>query len=61
MAEQYVTDKFLAQRFAVRRATVWEWARTGNFPKPVKLSAQCSRWRLSDVESWEERRASEVA
>jgi prophage regulatory protein len=24
-----------------------------SFPKPVKLSPGCTRWRLSELEAWE--------
>lgn len=36
----------------------WRWAKTDpTFPKPVKLSPRCVRWRLSDLEIWEAARA----
>ena len=43
----------VAQRYGVSRATVWRWAQHDKFPKPVKLSPGCTRWKLSDVEAWE--------
>ena len=45
----FYTDKYLAGRYQLNRQAVWEWARAGRFPKPVRLSPQCSRWRGSDV------------
>jgi predicted DNA-binding transcriptional regulator AlpA len=27
----------------------WEGVRTGRFPKPVKLSARCTAWRVEDI------------
>ena len=27
----------------------WEGIRTGRFPKPVKLSARCTAWRVEDI------------
>lgn len=53
----YVTDKFLAARFGVSRATIWVWNRDPAFPKPVILSAACTRWKLHEVEAWEAARA----
>lgn len=54
MSLLYLTDKQVADRFGVSRPTVWRWVRSENgFPKPVTLSAGCSRWRLSDIEAWE--------
>jgi len=51
--KQYWSDKDLSERYAVTRITVWRWAREGTLPKPIKLSANTTRWRLSDLESFE--------
>jgi prophage regulatory protein len=33
----------------------WRWAKADpTFPKPVKLAPRCVRWKLSDLEVWEE-------
>jgi prophage regulatory protein len=34
------------------RSWPWKLARDGRFPQPIKLSARCTRWRLSDVRAW---------
>jgi prophage regulatory protein len=49
----YLSDKDLSERYAVTRITVWRWAREGTLPKPIKLSVNTTRWRLSDLESFE--------
>ena len=49
----YQSDKQVAYRFVVSRATIWRWVKEGKFPKPVKLSPGCTRWKLSDVEQCE--------
>ena len=49
----YLTDKQVADRFSISRATTWRWVERHKFPKPIKLSPGCTRWRLSDVERWE--------
>lgn len=49
----YATDIVLAEHFGVNRATIWGWVHRNGFPAPVKLSPQMSRWRWSDVETWE--------
>ena len=57
MTEQhYIQDTQLAARFAVSRITIWRWARKGTFPQPIKLTPGCTRWRLADVEHWENER-----
>jgi len=56
MQTQYDTfhsDKQVAQRYEVGRATVWRWVKDSDFPKPVRLSPGCTRWKLSDLEEWE--------
>lgn len=49
----FLSDKQAASRYAVNRVTVWRWCQQGKFPAPVRLSAGCTRWRLSDLEKWE--------
>lgn len=48
----YYSDKQLAAKFGVRRVTIWRWVHTRNFPKPVKLSPRCTRWKEHDVDAW---------
>lgn len=49
----YLTAKQLAARLSVSLPTIWRWARETDFPKPIKLSANCTRWKLQDIEAWE--------
>lgn len=49
----YISDKQLAERYDVSRATIWRWVHSRNFPKPTRLSPGCTRWKLSDAEAWE--------
>ncbi len=50
----------VAARLNVSRATVWRYtARDPQFPKPLKLSPGCSRWRSDEVDAWEAARADE--
>jgi prophage regulatory protein len=32
--------------------TLWRKVRTGEFPKPVKLSERVTAWRVGDVRAW---------
>jgi prophage regulatory protein len=51
------TDTQVAKRLTISRATVWRYARLDpDFPKPLKLSAGCARWRSDEVEAWLDRR-----
>lgn len=57
MADTYLSDTQLAARYNVHRATLWRWAQTGQFPRPVSLTPGCTRWKLSEIEAWEAARA----
>lgn len=55
--ERYLSDKEVADRYGVGRATPWRWVKEIGFPSPIKLSRGCSRWPLSAIENWEKRQA----
>lgn len=52
MNKQYLSDRKLAERYEVSRATVWRWTKENHLPKPVKINGS-TRWVLADLESWE--------
>lgn len=59
MADTFLSDIQLGNRYGVHRSTIWRWVKTdSDFPYPIVLSLGCTRWKLSDVEAWEARRAS---
>jgi len=48
--DRYFTDKQVAARYGVGKATIWRWAASRkSFPKPVKLGPGVTRWRLSEL------------
>lgn len=49
----YLSDKQVSTRYGVTRTTPWRWVKCGKYPKPVRLSPGCTRWRLADIERWE--------
>jgi predicted DNA-binding transcriptional regulator AlpA len=58
MPETYLADVKVAQRYGVHRTTPWRWLKSDpTFPKPIALSPGCTRWKLSDIEAWENARA----
>lgn len=58
----FLSDEQLASRFSVSRGTVWRWHRNDpTFPRPVKLSPGCTRWKLAEIEAWESAQAKETA
>lgn len=44
----------------VSEKTIWEWVRQGKFPKPIKVSANVTVWRLSEIQVWMEEKGVEV-
>ena len=33
-------------------ATIYRKLRAGDFPKPVRMGARCTRWKAADVRAW---------
>ncbi len=48
----YLSDKALAARYEVSRASIWRWAKSGQLPKPVKIFGS-TRWVLLEIEELE--------
>jgi predicted DNA-binding transcriptional regulator AlpA len=42
-------------------STIWRLVKAGNFPAPVRLSANTVAWDLAEVESWLNARKEERA
>ena len=54
MTDTYLSDKDLSERYHITRNTVWRWHRErSDFPRSVKLSSNCTRWKLSNITAWE--------
>lgn len=51
----YLSVEQLARRFGMSKDTIWRWKRnhSQDFPRPVKLCGNTTRWRLADIEEWE--------
>ncbi len=59
MPTTYLTDRQLGARYAVHHLTPRRWVKDDpTFPRPVKLTPGCTRWKLSDIEAWEAAKAS---
>ena len=43
----------------VASSTIWGWVKNGIFPKPIKLSSNCTAWNSVDVEAWAQLRIAE--
>jgi predicted DNA-binding transcriptional regulator AlpA len=61
MPETYLSDTEIAKRYGIARPTVWRWHRErAEFPRAIRLTPGCTRWKMSDIVAWETAQA-EVA
>lgn len=56
----FLKDIEVAVRYNISRSTVWRWVKADQFPKPIKFGAASTRWRITDLEVWEQARASKA-
>lgn len=46
----------LKAKLKVSGSSIWAWVKAGKFPKPIKLSENCTAWNAADVEAWAQSR-----
>lgn len=56
VANPMVDVKTLSRTVGVSVPTLYRWMSEQGFPRPIKLSARCSRWPMADIEAWIESR-----
>lgn len=49
---EYLTVRQVSGLLGISKATCWRWTATGDFPKPIKLGPNTTRWRVADVEDF---------
>lgn len=50
--EALLTIKTVSAITALSSPTIYRRLATGDFPKPIRLSTRCTRWRAGDVRDW---------
>lgn len=50
--EKLLSDKDVAEKLAISRASVWRFANEGKLPKPVRLSESTQRWRATEINNY---------
>jgi len=55
---QFLRLNHLKERLGVSGSSIWAWVKAGKFPKPIKLSENCTAWNAADVEAWSQSRIS---
>jgi predicted DNA-binding transcriptional regulator AlpA len=49
----YKRIKSVIPIYGMSAATIWRKVKDGTFPKPVKLSAGVTAWKIEDLLAWE--------
>lgn len=52
--EKLLTRKEVEHIIGLKRSTIYDWMRSGRFPRPMRLGPKAVRWRQSDITTWME-------
>lgn len=54
----YLTRKQVLNRLGISGTTFWRWSNDSeiNFPKAYTMGPRCVRWKVSELEAWEQAR-----
>lgn len=52
MPEQLLKRRDVEQMTCFSRSTIYRQISEGTFPRPLRVSANSVRWRLSDLQKW---------
>jgi len=55
-----VDVKVVSQLSGLGQSTIHAWVKKEKFPKPIRLSATCVRWKQSDIHEWIKTQASQL-
>jgi predicted DNA-binding transcriptional regulator AlpA len=53
---QFYRLPHLKTKLNVSGSSIWAWVKAGKFPKPIKLSENCTAWNAAEVEAWAQSR-----
>jgi predicted DNA-binding transcriptional regulator AlpA len=54
-AVRFLSARDLAHRYSVHVITIWKWTKKGVLPPPLRLGANTTRWRETDIDAHEAR------
>ncbi|MFK0572915.1 helix-turn-helix transcriptional regulator [Endozoicomonas sp.] len=43
-------------RYGIGNTTLYRWLSDGRFVEPIRFGPRCIRWKLQDLEAWEQQR-----
>lgn len=50
--EKFLTRKEVLETVKVGTSTLYRWMEQNRFPRPLKFTAGCVRWKESAVKNW---------
>jgi len=56
MASQILRRLEVQRITGLSKATLWRLVKTGDFPRPIKLSERAVGWKASEIDAWIESR-----
>lgn len=51
--KRYVSAKGVADRYGIGISTVWQWAKDGILPEPIRFGNRCTRWDESVLDKYD--------
>jgi prophage regulatory protein len=49
---QFFRLPHLKAKLSISGSHIWALVKAGKFPKPIKLSENCTAWNAAEVEAW---------
>jgi prophage regulatory protein len=49
---ELLTAKDVCELLKVNASTLWRWVKAGNFPAPMAIGPNCTRWQRREVAGW---------
>ncbi|SHK42089.1 transcriptional regulator, AlpA family [Shimia gijangensis] len=60
LIDKRLNAKHVASLLSIDQSTLWGWIKNDpTFPKPFRLGPRSNRWRLSEIEKWEQTKRQE--
>jgi len=55
----YIRMNDLTKIIPLVASSIWRMVKKGTFPKPVKLSENCTAWKVEEVRAWLDSKAAD--
>ena len=55
MTQNFLRRPDVERRTGLQRSTLYDKMKSGDFPKPIKLSGRCVAWLETEVADWQEK------